>query len=211
MLWIPIVKAFLKKKKEKKLHVFYHLHIISDWFSNFLPLKFLHFLQLVMSKTIGIGNFKGRFLKIMTPPEKLLTVLVTSGHISKSRSMKLILVSNESWKCAPYNDTKSKIYLKCHLFPVLWEYITHIYKDILAILLCISVFIVWCMKFHRAISNKKFSPTKLYGMHLANALYAICRLLHKSTNWGQSQVHSQIISEHSYIWQPLRNVSMLLL
>ena len=40
-------------------YVFYHLHVISDWFSNIFPQKILHlhFLQSVKSKTTRIGNF----------------------------------------------------------------------------------------------------------------------------------------------------------
>ena len=105
---------------------FYHLHATFDWFSNIFPQKILHFLQPVISKPIGIENFKGQFLKI-TLLEKPLTVWYTNGHISKRRSsMNLILVSNLSWKYAPYNDTKNSFYPKCHLFSVLWECITYI-------------------------------------------------------------------------------------
>ena len=76
-------------------YVFYHLHVISD-FSNIFLQKILHLLpnpKPVKSKTLGIGNFKGWFLKI-TLLEKPLKVLDANGHISKSRSMNLILVSN---------------------------------------------------------------------------------------------------------------------
>ena len=44
-------------------YVWYHPHVIFDSFSNIIPQKIMHFLQPVISKTIGIGNFKGRFLK----------------------------------------------------------------------------------------------------------------------------------------------------
>ena len=85
------------------------------------PTKMLHFLQAFIPKNIGIGNFKGQFL-IITLPEKSCTILHTNGHISNSRrNMNCILVSNQSWKCAPYNDTKNWVYPKCHLFSVLWE------------------------------------------------------------------------------------------
>ena len=50
-------------------------HVISDSFSNIFPQKILHFLQPDKIKL----------------PEKLLTVLFTTGHISKSRSINLIL------------------------------------------------------------------------------------------------------------------------
>ena len=66
--------------------------LIYDWFLNIFPQKFMHFLQPVKSKTTGIVNFNGRFPKI-TLPEKSLKVLYTNGHISKSRSMDLILIS----------------------------------------------------------------------------------------------------------------------
>ena len=62
-------------------YVFCHLHVISDRFSNILPQKIMHFLQPVISKSIGIQNFKGWFLKI-TLSEKSLMVLYTNGHIS---------------------------------------------------------------------------------------------------------------------------------
>ena len=62
-------------------YVFYNLHVISDWFLNTFPQKILHFLQPVISKTIGMGNLKGRFLKMIIP-EKPLKVLNTNGHIS---------------------------------------------------------------------------------------------------------------------------------
>ena len=101
----------------KNMHgVFFLLHIISNWFSNIFLQKILHFLQPVKSKTIGIGNSKGQFIRI-TLPEKLLKVLCTNDHISKSRrSMNLILVSNWSWKCTSYNDTTISFYSKRHLF-----------------------------------------------------------------------------------------------
>ena len=44
-------------------------------------------------KNYRIGNFKGWFLKI-TFPEKLLTVSYINVHVSRRRSMNLILVSN---------------------------------------------------------------------------------------------------------------------
>ena len=70
------------------------LHYFWLNFKYFPSQKILHFLQSVKSKIIGIGNFKGQFLKIALP-EKLLTVLYTNGHISKSvKSMNLTLVSN---------------------------------------------------------------------------------------------------------------------
>ena len=69
--------------------------------------------------SLGIQNFRGWFLKT-TLPEKPLTVLYTNGHIPKSRrSMNLMLVSNLSWKCAPYSDTRNSVSPKCHLFPIL--------------------------------------------------------------------------------------------
>ena len=48
----------------------------------------MHFPQPVISKTIGIGNFEGWFLRI-TLSQKLLTVLHTNCHISKSREYEL--------------------------------------------------------------------------------------------------------------------------
>ena len=36
------------------------------------------------------------------------------------------LVSNKSWKCATYNDTKNSFHPKCHLCPVLWECLTNV-------------------------------------------------------------------------------------
>ena len=71
----------------------YNFNVISDLFLNIFPQNILHFLQPVRSKTIGIGNFEGRFFKI-TLPEKPLKVLYTNGRISISRSMNLILVSD---------------------------------------------------------------------------------------------------------------------
>ena len=73
----------------------------SNFWLNFkhFSTKILHFLPPVKSKNIGIWNVKGWFLKI-TLPEKPLMVLYTNCHISKSRSMNLILVPNYSWKCA---------------------------------------------------------------------------------------------------------------
>ena len=67
--------------------VFYHLHIIYDWFSNIFPhKKNLHFLQPIISKTIEIGNFEGRFLKIILLLKPL--TVYTNHHISKiGRSM----------------------------------------------------------------------------------------------------------------------------
>ena len=106
------------------------------WFFTHFPTKNLHFLQPLISKTKGIGNFKGRFLKI-TLPEKPLTVLYTNGHFSKSRmSMNLILVSYESWKFSPYNDTKNSFYLKCHSFRLVGVhhiFVKHIGTDILVL------------------------------------------------------------------------------
>ena len=65
-------------------NVFYHLHVIWDMILKHFQQKILDFLHPVISKTIGIGNFKGRFLKI-TLREKLLKILYTNGHIWKSR------------------------------------------------------------------------------------------------------------------------------
>ena len=62
-------------------YVFYHLHVISDWFSNIFPQKNYAFLQPLISKTIGIGSFKGWFLEIALPDKPLLCI---NGHISKS-------------------------------------------------------------------------------------------------------------------------------
>ena len=64
-IFLTDLQTFLHKKKKKKKK------------------KNLRFLQPVMSKTIGIGNLRSRFLKI-TPQEKTLTVLYTNCHISKS-------------------------------------------------------------------------------------------------------------------------------
>ena len=87
------------------------------------PTKILHFLQPVKSKTIGI-DLKDQF------SEKPISVLYTNVHISKCRkSMNLILVSIIlKWKCATYNDSKNSFYPRCHLFPVLWEYLTCLHK-----------------------------------------------------------------------------------
>ena len=61
-------------------YVFCQLHAISDRFSNIFPPKILPFLQLVKSKTIRIGNLKGRFLAI-TLPEEAFKVLHTNSHV----------------------------------------------------------------------------------------------------------------------------------
>ena len=53
--------------------------------------KILHFLQPVVSYPKLLWKFKGRILKITLKKKKMLTVLHTNGHISKSRrSMNLI-------------------------------------------------------------------------------------------------------------------------
>ena len=49
--------------------------------------------QPIKSKTIGINNLKGQFLKI-TLSEKSLKVSYINGHISKIMSKNLILVIN---------------------------------------------------------------------------------------------------------------------
>ena len=54
----------------------------------------LNFLLLVISKPIGVGNFKDRFLKIKCPET----------------------VSSKT----PYNGTNNSFYSKCHSLPVLW-------------------------------------------------------------------------------------------
>ena len=64
-------------------YVFYHLHVISDWFSNIFLQKIWHFLQPVKSKTIGTGNFEGWFLKSHLQRNCLQSY--TNGHISKNR------------------------------------------------------------------------------------------------------------------------------
>ena len=49
----------------------------------------------------------------------------TNHHIiSKNGSINLIFISNLSWKCAPYNDTKNLFYPRCRLFSGLVECIT---------------------------------------------------------------------------------------
>ena len=74
------------------------LCLLSPPYTCNFPLIFKHFPTKnsafsVKSKTIGTGSLKDQFLKIILP-EKLLKVLCTNGHISKSRSTNLILVSN---------------------------------------------------------------------------------------------------------------------
>ena len=99
----------------------YHLQVIFVEFEAFSHKKNLYFLQPVKSITLDIGNFEGQFRKFTFLKYHLVTVLYTNGHISKSRSINLIVVSNQSLKCAPYNKTKHPFYPKCQLFPVLWE------------------------------------------------------------------------------------------
>ena len=91
----------------------------------------MHFLQPDISKPIGIRNFKGRFLKI-TLPEKPFMVLYTNDHYLKKKK------EYERW-CWYQIKAESvllltmipkKLYLKCHLFPVLWECIKYILIDI---------------------------------------------------------------------------------
>ena len=106
-LWV-IIKHFPQKKKKKK-SVFSAASHIQTIGIGILNLK-IWFLK-------NIFNFW--FLKI-TLPDKPLIVFYTNVHTSKSRrSMDLILVSNLSWKCAPYNDIKNIFYPKYHLHPVL--------------------------------------------------------------------------------------------
>ena len=92
----------VKNNSSVDFEIFFFLHTLICFLSppcdfwpifKYFPTKILHFLQPGISKTIGIGNFRGRYLKISLP-EKPLTILYTNGHISKSRSMNLILESN---------------------------------------------------------------------------------------------------------------------
>ena len=109
------------------VYVFYHLHVISDWYSNIFPQQNSAFSAACHIQNYGIGDFifKDQFLKI-TLPEKWLVVLYTNGQISKSEmSMNLVLVFKLKRKCSPYNDTKTLFYPKCQLFLVLWECITY--------------------------------------------------------------------------------------
>ena len=57
-------------------------YVISDWFSNVLPQKILHFLQPVKSESIWLGNLQGFFVKI-TPTEKILIRSYTQMVISQ--------------------------------------------------------------------------------------------------------------------------------
>ena len=87
--------------------------------------KNLHFLQPVISKTKGMENFKGWFLKI-TLPEKLLMVLYTNGHISKSsRKYELNFGIKLKLKACSLQWCQNCFFPKCHLFPGLWECITY--------------------------------------------------------------------------------------
>ena len=61
-------------------YVFYHLHVISDWFSNIFPQKYSTF-----SAACQIQNCRQISQTIL--PMKQLTVRYLNGHISKSRSI----------------------------------------------------------------------------------------------------------------------------
>ena len=58
------------------------LYEVGYWFSNIFPQKILHFLQSVISVTIGVHVVNFKFLKI-TLPEKPLMVLYTNGYLKK--------------------------------------------------------------------------------------------------------------------------------
>ena len=103
------------------------VHIICDWFSNISLQKIMHFLQPVISKTIGIKMLKSIFSKSHSQRKHLRS----NTQIVIFQKVILILVLNYSWKCAPYTDTKNSFYTQCHLFPVLWECITNVLRSYL--------------------------------------------------------------------------------
>ena len=103
---------------------FYHLHVIFWQIFKHFPTK-----NSTFSAACQIQSYRNnklwRPISQITLPEKLLKVLYTNSHISKSRmSMNLILV--QSWKYSLYNDAKNLFYSKCYLLPVLWECIAYV-------------------------------------------------------------------------------------
>ena len=60
--WCPDLQTSDKKKKKKKK---------------------MHFLQPIKFKTIGMGNFKGPFLRNHTSGETAKALYTINGHISK--------------------------------------------------------------------------------------------------------------------------------
>ena len=93
---------------------FYHLHVISDWFSDTFPPKILHFCSLSDSK-LQETNFKR---------------LISQNQIFRKTVYKVLSTNSMNFgsqKCAPHNDTKNSFYLEYHLFPVLMECLTNVY------------------------------------------------------------------------------------
>ena len=99
------------------LHDCYIIYSRFNLIFKLMHTKNLHFLQDVISKTIGVGYFKGKFFKIIRN-NKLYTVVYKKAQTSKSRGNNLILISIE--QCARYNNT-ILFYLKCYQFGVLWK------------------------------------------------------------------------------------------
>ena len=63
---------------------FYHLHVISDWFSDIFPPKILHFCSLSDSK-LQETNFKRLISQNQIFRKTVYKVLFTNDHILKSR------------------------------------------------------------------------------------------------------------------------------
>ena len=118
---------FIFASCEPLKYVFYHLHVISNLFSDIFPRKILHSLQSVKSKTIGIG--KRAISQNHTTRETAYGLIHKYDHNLKKKEeyeFDDFGINLKLKKCAPYNDTKNSFYPKCHLFPVLWECLTFV-------------------------------------------------------------------------------------
>ena len=94
--------------------VFYHLHVISDWFSNIFPQKICIFCSL-SNPQLWEKETKRRFSKI-TVPEKPLVVLHKSSCSSKNRSRPMNLIMTKVLKLTQiwwfqYKNGKRKLSL----------------------------------------------------------------------------------------------------
>ena len=115
------------------LYVLFHLHVSFDWFFFFKPIfrKNSAFAAAFQIQNYRVKKLPNADFSKITLPEKPLKVLLTNGHISKCRrSMNLSLVPYYCWKCAPYNDRKNSFFLKCHLFPVLWDCLACLFRPL---------------------------------------------------------------------------------